>query len=335
MEDYVRMSPMPDTRNSTLNFCGHTLTDDEVSLIRQIIADYPKLSQNELSATICELLDWKRPNGGIKTRECYLFLQQLQQRGWLESLPELRTGGKKRGPCPTKIEPASDPQPLITGPLANYLPLELRRTRTPEQGHLFRQWIHRYHYMGWKVPYGASLRYIVHCKNPPHQPLACLLFKSAGWRMAPRDQWIGWSDEAREANLQRVVNNSRFLIFPWVEIKNLASHILSLAAHQVVHDWEDMYKARPVLMETLVDRDKYPGICYHAANWIGVGITQGRGRMDRYNESPTSRKDILMYPLARKWREILNNTDPNRNGTKASVAFSREEELMDKIAIGS
>ena len=116
----------------------------------------------------------------------------------------------------------------------------------------------------------------------------------------------------REVNLSRVVNNSRFLIFPWVEIRNLASHILSLAARQIAPDWEEMYNVRPVLLETLVDRDLYPGTCYRAANWMHVGITQGRGRMDR-NESPASRKDILMYPLARHWREILHRTDSTLN----------------------
>jgi Domain of unknown function (DUF4338) len=321
------------TTEPTLSFCGRELVPNEISLIRRIIADYPKLSQTELSSTICELLDWRRPNGGLKSRECYLFLQQLQQRGWLAGLPALHTT-KPRGNYPTKIEATSDPQPLLNGPLSDYLPLELRRVRMPEQGHLFRQYLHRYHYLGYKVPYGASLRYLVYCQNPPHQPLACLLFKSAGWRMAPRDQWIGWSDAARAANLTRVVNNSRFLIFPWVEIKNLASHILSLAARQVVADWEEMYHARPVLLETLVDRDRYPGTCYHAANWITVGLTQGRGRMDRWNQSPTSRKDILLYPLARRWRQILRHTGPAPESAPAAAAILSQENFKDEFTTG-
>jgi hypothetical protein len=298
---------MPLTIDGTLCFCGRELVAREISLIRQIVGDYPDLSQTELASTICELLDWRRPNGGLKSRECFLFLQQLQQRGWVESLPVLRLT-KQPGNYPTRIEASSDPQPSIDGPLANYLPLELRRVQTPRQGHLFRQYIDRYHYLGFKVPYGASLRYLVHSRNPPHHPLACLLFQSAGWRMAPRDQWIGWSGQARQVNLPRVVDNSRFLIFPWVEIPNLASHILSLAARQVAPDWEELYHVRPVLLETLVDRDRFAGTCYRAANWLHVGITQGRGRMDRFHQSPTSRKDILMYPLRRHWREILHRT---------------------------
>lgn len=320
---------MPITIDGTLSFCGRELTADEISLIRQIIAEYPNLSQTELSHTICELLEWRRPNGGLKSRECFLFLQQLQQRGWLKSLPELRSS-KKKGHYPTRIEAASDPQPVLKEPLANYLPLELRRVQTPKQGHLFRQYIHRYHYLGFKVPFGASVRYIVYCRNEPHHPLACLLFKSAGWRMAPRDQWIGWSDKVREANLSQVVNNSRFLIFPWVEIPNLASHILSLAARQIVPDWEAMYKVRPVLLETLVDRDRYSGTCYRAANWIHVGLTQGRGRMDRSHQSPTSRKDILLYPLVRHWRQILHRAGPTPH---PSTVFSDQEDIRDDSAV--
>ena len=322
---------MPITIDRTLSFCGRELTADEVSLIQQIISDYPNLSQTELSLTVCELLDWRRPNGGLKSRECFLFLQQMLQRGRLESLPELRAT-KKKGPYPTKIEAVSDPQPLLNGSLANYLPLELRRVQTPKQGHLFRQFIHRYHYLGFKVPYGASLRYIVYSQKPPHHPLACLLFKSAGWRMAPRDQWIGWSDKVREANLSQIVNNSRFLIFPWVEIPNLASHILSLAARQIVPDWEAMYKVKPVLLETLVDRTRYAGTCYRAANWINVGVTQGRGRMDRFNESPTTRKDILMYPLTRYWKQTLHLEDSTPNRPKASALSPDQDDLRDELA---
>src|SRR6266496_1054882 len=121
---------MPVTIGSTLSFCGQDLAADDLAFIRQIIADYPNLSQTELASTLCELLDWRRPNGGLKSRGCFLFLQQLQQRGWVESLPELRTT-KQPGNYPTKIEPSSDPQRLIDGALANYLPLELRRVQTP------------------------------------------------------------------------------------------------------------------------------------------------------------------------------------------------------------
>jgi hypothetical protein len=167
---------------------------------------------------------------------------------------------------------------------------------------LFQQYIQRYHPLGYRVPYGAQLRYLVYAAS--QDVLACLLFTSAAWKMAPRDTWIGWSDPARRANLPRVVNNARFLILPWVEVPHLASHILSLAARQLPTDWMACYGVRPLLLETLVSRP-YTGTCYRAANWICVGQTQGRGRMDRTHTAQGTSKDILLYPLQSRWREHL------------------------------
>ena len=123
--------------------------------------------------------------------------------------------------------------------------------------------------------------------------------------MAPRDHWIGWSDGARRQNLAKVVNNSRFLILPWVKIPHLASHILSRAAESLTRDWLARYAVEPVLLETLVDRSRYHGTCYRAANWKSVGQTQGRGRMDRSGQARDQVKEIFLYPLRRDWRGQL------------------------------
>jgi hypothetical protein len=131
-----------------------------------------------------------------------------------------------------------------------------------------------------------------------------MLFTSAAWKMAPRDRWIGWSDSARRANLPLLVNNGRFLILPWVEVPHLASHILALAARQLPTDWLAAYGVQPLLLETLVDRP-YSGTCYRAANWVLVGKTQGRGRMDRTHQAQGSAKDILLYPLEPHCRQRL------------------------------
>ena len=179
---------------------------------------------------------------------------------------------------------------------------------------LFRQYIQRYHYLGYKVPYGAHLRYFVRSTQPPCPLLACMLFTSAAWKMAPRDAYIGWSHPVRQANLPLVVNNSRFLILPWVRVPNLASHTLALAARQLPRDWLAWYGAQPVLMETLVDATRYHGGCYRAANWREVGLTQGRGRMDRYYTAKGVRKHIFLFPLHRHWRERLG--DPSRSVTR-------------------
>jgi hypothetical protein len=178
--------------------------------------------------------------------------------------------------------------------LADYQPLRMQRIEDVAGRHLFQQYIQRYHPLGYRVPYGAQLRYLVRGRS--QEVLACLLFTSAAWKMAPRDRWIGWSDPARRANLPLLVNNGRFLILPWVAVPHLASHVLALAARQLPADWLAAYGVRPLLLETLVDQP-YRGACYRAANWILVGKTQGRGRMDRTRQAQGSAKDILLYPL--------------------------------------
>jgi len=299
---------MPVTIGGGLTFCGRELKPEELDLIRQITREFSTLSLTELAHTVCELLDWRRPNGGLKSREGYLFLLALHERGWL---PWLTVPPKKPRPRSTVWDGRSDPQNPLTGAIGEYLPIQLQLLDNSEDRCLFRQYIQRYHYLGYKVPYGAQLRYFVRSSQPPRPVLACLLFTSAAWKMAPRDNYIGWSQTARQANLPLVVNNSRFLILPWVRVPNLASHILSLAARQLPRDWLAAYRAQPLLLETLVDGTRYHGGCYRAANWTEAGLTQGRGRMDRDRQAEVARKHIFLFPLHRHWRERL--CDPARS----------------------
>lgn len=289
---------------ATIAFCGHQLSAEELKLIRDTIHDFPALSLTELSRTICELLDWRRPTGALKDHECYLFLQRLKDRGWLSSLPSIRRT-TPLGPRIVVLNHESDAQSPILGSLAAYTPLEFDLISDAASRALFRQYIQRYHYLGYRVPFGAQLRYFVRSQRLPERILACLLFSSAAWKMAPRDRWIGWRDQARSLNLARVVSNSRFLILPWVEVSGLASKILSMAAQQLSEDWLSVYQVSPVLLESLVDPQRFSGTCYRAANWIHVGTTQGRGRMDRKQDVQRHVKEIFVYPLHAHARELL------------------------------
>jgi hypothetical protein len=313
---------MPVTIGSGLSFCGHPLTENELDLIRRITREFANLTVTELAATLCELLEWRRPNGGLKSRECYLFLLELQRRGWLPWLPAVQP--RQQRAQPAKVQPP-DPLPIaLTGSLEQYRPIRLELIEDAEQRRLFRQYLDRYHYLGYRAPYGAQLRYWVRAAQPDLPPLAAMLFTSAAWRMAPRDQFIGWSDEVRPGNLPLVVNNSRFLILPWGRIPHLASHILSRAARQLRPDWRRRYGVDPVLLETLVDRERYSGTCYRAANWVSVGFTQGRGRMDRSGKGQGSRKEILLYPLDRRWQRKLCCI-PTKPGTAMAGTNAEEE----------
>jgi len=193
---------------------------------------------------------------------------------------------------------------VVSGKVDELFPLSLCRTTTKAQRDLWYEYIDRYHYLGCKLPFGAQLRYFI--KSRQGTVLGCLQFSSPAWKMAPRDKWIGWSDEQRQQNLQKIISNSRFLILPWVKVKNLASSILGMAVRTVPNDWQIQYGYRPVVMETLVDRSQFAGVCYKAANWIKVGSTTGRGRMDRNHRKHGLRpKDIYVYALASRFREEL------------------------------
>jgi len=293
---------LPVTIRGSLFFCGHELSAADLDLVRQVVLDFPSLTITQLAETVCELLDWRRPRGSLKTRECFAFLQQLRERGWLAQLPDLQVTCP-RGPRSVSLDqPVAAAAPLA-GALNDYLPLELRLIETLADRRLFQQYIQQHHYLGYKVPVGSQLRYFVFSRQG--NLLSCLLFTSAAWRMAPRDNWIGWDNPTRLAKLSFIVSNSRFLILPWVRIPALASHVLSISANQLPHDWLTHYSVKPLLLETLVDPARFTGACYRAANWIAVGSTKGRGRMDRYTRIPGTPKLIFLYPLTRNARRRL------------------------------
>jgi hypothetical protein len=286
-------------------FCGRTFESDELSEIKEIIDNCKGLSRTELSNTVCELFNWKRPTGRLKTVECRQFLEQLESKGLIK-LPE-RQKGRPRG-VKTKVgrSKKGESQGIIRGRVKDFFPLELSRVRSKKERDLWYEYVDRHHYLGYQLPFGAQIRYFVKTQKGENKTLGCMQFSSSAWRMAPRDRWIGWSDEQRERNLQKIINNSRFLIFPWVEVKNLASSVLALASRVVQDDWERIYGYRPVLLETLVDKRKFKGTCYKAANWIHVGTTTGRGRMDRESKRQgKSPKEIYLYPLTSRFREAL------------------------------
>src|SRR2546426_10940458 len=169
---------------------------------------------------------------------------------------------------------------------------------------LWRQLIEQFHYLGWRVPYGAHLRYFV--KSGSGQILACLLWTSPAWKIAARDRWIGWNGQQRARNLQYIVNNGRFLILPAVYVKGLASTILARSARQLAHDWRQRYGYTPLLLETLVDAERFRGTCYRAANWIYLGQTTGGTRTDRRRvANPKTAKLVFVLPLTRSAQLLL------------------------------
>ena len=277
-------------------FCGRQFSAAEVQLICAVVQRCAGLSRMELAHTVCELLQWRRASGALKARECREFLELLEARAVLR-LPLKRetkpVGARTRVPISARGEPAVG----LVGKVGAFEPIVLEPVQNTEQRRLFRELVGRYHYLGHTVPFGAHLRYLFYGASPS-KVLGCLQFSSPAWRMAVRERWIGWDEAARRRNLQRVVNNSRFLIVPWVRIANLASVVLSRALRRLGSDWQTRYGLEPLLVETLVDASRYRGHCYRAANWIELGQTAGRGRMDReHQREGAAPKAVWVYPL--------------------------------------
>jgi hypothetical protein len=282
-----------------LIFCGRHFSISEVEMIREVVAQCSSLSLTEISRTLSELLDWKRPNGKLKNHECRLLLERLRAQG-VVSLPAVQPFGG-RGPRRARLTSRSDRQPEIIGSAGEFEPLRLTLLGAEDQAdlRLWTEYLERYHYLGHRMAVGASLRYLVRSPHGPQPVLACLLWSSPAWKIEARDRGIGWSPEERARNLPFVVNNSRFLLLPWVRVKGLASKILAQCARQLPRDWEQRYHSRPLLLETLVEEERFRGTCYRAANWIALGRTCGRGRMDRDHQAFLRPKLVFVYPLCR------------------------------------
>ena len=278
-------------------FSGRDFKPAELALIREVVQSCSGLSQKELAQTVCELLGWKRPSGALKARECGEFLQRLDAAGLIalpDKLPRRPKGSRTQIPVTERGERGRE----LVGEVSEFSPIELEAVATADQRLLFRELVGRHHYLGHAVPFGAHLRYLAYSSRPERTVVGCVQFSSPAWRMAARDAWVGWDEPARQRNLQRIVSNSRFLILPWVRIKNLASVVLSLAVRRVRLDWPRRYGVPVLLVETLVDQSRYRGDCYRAANWICLGQTSGRGRMDRRHlRHGAAVKTVLVYPL--------------------------------------
>jgi hypothetical protein len=289
----------------TLTFCGRTFSTDDIGLMRQVAANCSALGTTEIARTLCELLDWKRPTGRLKNHECRQLIERLAAEGRLH-LPTLRKVGPQ-GPRRIEWTPAGSPQTEIRGLARNLEPLTLTRVEARSRDStLWYELVDRHHYLGYRVPVGACLRYFVRSEQLGETILACLQWSSPAWKMAARDRWIGWNDRQRKRNLQLIVNQSRFLILPWVHVPGLASKILAHSARRLPGDFTRQYGRRPLLLETLVDGSRFSGTCYRAANWILLGQTQGRGRMDRQNKSQkTTRKLVYVYPLCHSVKQRL------------------------------
>lgn len=292
--------------NESIVQCGREVTAQELSVIKETVKMFPRLSRTELSVTVSEHLEWFTASGSPKIDACMNLLIKLEEQGHIV-LPDLDPAN--RGPRPAKTTSTIAPQnvesashPEITGTVKDVGPVEIKWVLAKQDQEVFNGYLASYHYLGYKKPFGFTGRYII---DSPHGVLGCILLAGPARAIGSRDKWIGWDPQQRLANLPWVVNNSRFLILPWVNVKNLASYALGRVARLVGTDWQQRWGYRPVLLETFVDPRRYEGTCYLAANWQYLGMTTGEGLVRSGKTYSTTAKKVFVYPLKKDFRKIL------------------------------
>ena len=285
-----------------IKYRGRVATTSDVAFINKLIKDNPNDSRRALSVKICKAWNWLQPNGALKDMVCRGFMLELHRAGYIQLPAKKRT---PNNPLMNRRIPDSIPinNTSFSTSLKEALPLEFCQIRRSVKEKMFNSLMERYHYLGYCQPVGEHLKYIVYANK---KPVACLAFSSAPRHIGCRDRFIGWDKHTRQKNISLMAYNTRFLILPWIEIKYLASHILSRIAKILSKDWLSFYRHPVYYLETFVDTEKgFKGTCYKAANWIYLGKTTGRGKDDQTGKPNRTIKDVYGYPLVKDFREKL------------------------------
>jgi hypothetical protein len=282
---------------------GREVSEADVAFIRQLIANHPEANRRQLSLLLCEAWRWTQPNGVLRDMVARGLLLTLARAGQIElpkSLkPYWRITRRTIAPAPLLV------WPKIEMALSELRPLEFRQVRRGPDEELFATLVQTHHYLGYTRPVGEHLKYIVYARGAP---VACAAWSSAPRHIGCRDRFIGWNQAVRREHIHLIAYNTRYLILPWVRVPHLASHLLSRMARIVPSDWQALYQHPIHLLETFVDPERHKGTCYRAANWMCVGLTTGRGKNDQTMRANRSLKEIWVYPIHRRFRELLGVT---------------------------
>jgi hypothetical protein len=303
---------------------GRKLEAKDLEWIRDLIDAHRNWNRTKLSEYIAQNWQWRNQAGQLKDMACRTMLLKLEQKGLL-CLPARQRPSNNRcswrpGPLPMDSWPSPSP---IESRLSTLEPLRIVPAQSAQELALFDQLLCRYHYLPYSGAAGENIRYLAF--DGRARPLACLLYGAAAWKLSLRDRFIGWSKEQRQANLGYVANNLRFLILPWVRVKNLASCLLSASLSVLSGHWQGKYGHPIYLVETFVERERFRGTCYRAANWLLLGQTQGRGRNDRFHQLRVSIKDIYVRALCEDFRQRLS---PSRTSELKSEASGPWPQLV-------
>lgn len=285
---------------------GRPFGPEQLAQVQSLLNNHGQWSRYRLSRELAQLWNWRTTQGELKDMAARTLLLKMEEQGWIR-LPERRSKSPTRSGQPRISGGSALDESPIECALAQLTPLRLQEVSQPDlraERARLESSLDRYHYLGYRSRVGQNLQYWV-CDRRD-RPLGCVVFGAAAWQCAVRDQWIGWSADQRAQQLGQLVNNTRFLIFSWVRVPHLASHLLGLVSRRIGRDWQAKYQQRIWLLETFVDRQRFAGTCYQAANWIHLGQTKGRGRQGlRSQILPTTIKDIYVWPLHRNFRRHL------------------------------
>ena len=300
---------MSASKTSNIFQCGREVTSQELVELQETVKLFHRLSRWELAQTICEHLGWVTATGAYKVHACLKLLDKLEGQGFIR-LPAKRKWQRAQADQVLARTDRTNPESGICGELADFRPVWLEMVSDKQESQWFNEYVDRYHYLGYKRPFGCFLRYFIVSRQGR---LGCVLLAGAAKSIGLRDQWIGWTPRQRLHNLLWVVNNTRFLIFPWVQVRHLASHVLGQVARRLRQDWRHRWGYRPVLLETFVDPARYQGTCYRAAGWISLGETTGEGLSRPGRVYTTTPKLIYVRPLVQDFRvQLCSDSPPER-----------------------
>jgi hypothetical protein len=280
---------------------GREIRQEDILYIRALIDRHPGESRRTLSTMLCEAWQWRQANGMLRDMVCRGLLLMLERAGQI-TLPPVSYVRHNPLANRARPEPARIDATPIEDRLRNLQPLEFEQVRRTSQETLFNSLMEEHHYLGYEQPVGEHLKYLVWVHE---RPVAGLAWSSAPRHLGSRDRYIGWSAEARRRNIRLVAYNTRFLILPWVRVEHLASHILGRMVERISEDWQRMYGHPIYFLETFVDSERFRGTCYRAANWVLLGKTTGRGKQSNSYVPNRSIKEVLGYPLTKRFRELL------------------------------
>ena len=285
-----------------LSYRHRVITDGDLVLIRRLIAEHPGSSRRDLSKKLCVAWNWVQANGALRDMVCRGLMLMLHREGLIE-LPSVRRVPRNPLAQRSQATLVEVDETALRASFAELGAIELRQVRRTPEEVLFNSLVQQHHYLGYTQPVGEHLKYLVYARG---RPIACVAWSSAPRHLGSRDRHIGWSTQARLANIRLLAYNTRFLILPWVTVPHLASHLLARMARALSADWQRVYGHPIYFVETFVDPQRFRGTCYRAANWIHMGVTKGRGKDAPTKAANRSIKNVLGYALVKDFRQRLS-----------------------------